>query len=98
MEPSLKTTRQEMLRLLKEEGPVSAHDLSKRLGISEKEVYVHLPHVSKSASAQKLKLRVIPPQCLNCGYPFRDRTRFTPAGRCPRCKGTHLKMPAYEVI
>jgi hypothetical protein len=29
---------------------------------------------------------------------FKDRTRFTKPGRCPRCKGGHLEQPRYEII
>ena len=67
------------------------------LSIREKEVYDHLEHISRSASAKGLKLIVTPFQCLNCGFLFKDRQRFTRPGRCPQCKGGHIRMATYRV-
>ena len=76
---------------------MSAIEISQALSIREKEVYEHLPHVGRSVAAQGKNLIIIPSRCLDCEYVFRDRKRFTRPGRCPRCKGTHLQSPAYEI-
>jgi predicted Zn-ribbon and HTH transcriptional regulator len=94
---SKETIRQQMMSLLSER-QMNAIELSQELGIREKEVYEHLPHVARSIAAQGRRLAIRPSQCLTCTYVFEDRKRFTRPGRCPRCKGTHLQMPAYEII
>lgn len=92
----MKTIRQQIMDCLSE-GAMSAIEISQDLGIREKEVYEHLPHIARSVVAQGKKLVILPSQCLNCGYVFEDRNRFTPPSRCPRCKGTHLQRPTYEI-
>jgi predicted Zn-ribbon and HTH transcriptional regulator len=86
-----------MLVLL-QEGDRTAREISQALGIREKAVYEHLPHVARSAEARKQKLIVLPFQCLVCGYVFKERRRFTKPGRCPRCKNSHLETPTYRLV
>jgi len=95
-EEQVKTIRQQMIALLSE-GEIDAKGISQELGIREKEVYEHLPHVSRSTAAQGKRLIIIPARCLGCGYVFKNRTRFTSPGRCPSCKGTHLQAPMYRI-
>ena len=91
-----RTARQEIMdRLL--ERPYSARELSQELGLSEREICSHLPHVAQSAAAKGARLRVLPFSCLSCGYVFRDRKRFTPPGRCPRCRSTHVEAPTFRI-
>ena len=101
MSPELKahqqTIRQQMIALLSE-GQMSARELSQAIGIREKVVYEHLTHMARSVASQRKKLIVLPFRCLNCGYVFKERKRFTPAGRCPHCKKTHLERPTYQVV
>ena len=79
------------------EKQMSARELSQILGVQEKEVYRHLPHVEHSVTRQGKKLIVQPFQCLSCWYVFENRKRFTPPGRCPRCKRTYLEKPTYRI-
>ena len=90
------TIRQRMMSRLSEE-EMSALDLSRAMGIREKEVYEHLPHVSRSAKTLKKKLAVRPAKCQECGYGFKDRTRFTPPSRCPHCKSEWIDVPLYRI-
>jgi len=92
----MKTHRQEIIRLL-EQGSLSARDLSRALSIREKEVYDHLQHVRRSMAGQGRKLVVRPFACLNCGYVFKERQRFTRPGRCPQCRETYLEEPLYAL-
>jgi predicted Zn-ribbon and HTH transcriptional regulator len=85
-----------MIALLSEE-EMGARDISQSLGIREKEVYAHLPHISRSVAARGKRLVILPARCLGCGFVFEDRRRFTRPGRCPRCKGTHLQIPMYRI-
>lgn len=90
------TIRKRMIELLSE-SPMDGRELSGRLGIREKEVYRHLEHVRRSVAREGRKLAVTPAQCLACGYAFKDRSRLTPPGRCPRCRHTRLSYPVYGI-
>jgi predicted Zn-ribbon and HTH transcriptional regulator len=95
--PAVKTIRQQIIMLLND-AEMTALELSQSLRIQEKEVYDHLPHVYRSAVAQGRRLQIRPSECLKCGFVFKDRNRFTPPGRCPRCKGTYLQKPAFKIF
>jgi predicted Zn-ribbon and HTH transcriptional regulator len=92
----VQTIRQEMIELLSEE-EMNARELSQALGIQEKEVYEHLPHIARSVAAQGKKLIVRPFRCLVCGYVFKDRKRFTRPGRCPQCKEGHIQRASWRI-
>lgn len=93
----MKTVRQFIIDLLKED-TYSAGDLSREIGVKEKEIYEHLIHISKSVVPKGNKLVIYPSECLKCGYIFKDRSRFTPPGRCPRCKESHITLPTYRIL
>lgn len=92
-----KTIRQQIFSHLSD-AERTARDLSKMVGISEKDVTVHLRHIEKTAAAQGKTLVIRPFECLSCGYLFKDRKRFTRPGRCPKCKGTHVESPIFRII
>jgi transcriptional regulator len=92
----METIRQQMIALLSDK-EMDARELSQTMGIREKEVYDHLPHIARSVGAQKKKLTIQPVKCLACGYVLKDRKRFTRPGRCPRCKKSHLDQPKYRI-
>lgn len=92
----METIRQQIIVLLSDK-EMDARELSQAVGIREKEVYEHLPHIDRSAAAQKKKLVIRPVRCLGCGYIFKNRKRFTRPGRCPRCKKSHLEGPKYRI-
>jgi predicted Zn-ribbon and HTH transcriptional regulator len=92
----MKTLRQEIIRLL-EDSELGTRDLSRMLGIREKEVILHLPHVAKSINAQGRRLQVSASVCRQCGYVFKDRRRFSRPGRCPRCKSTYIEAPYFKI-
>ena len=75
----------------------TARELSKMVGISEKEVTAHLSHIGKTAASQGKALIIRPFECLSCGYLFKDRKRFTRPGRCPKCRGTHIESPVFRI-
>ncbi len=92
----MSTIRQEILSLLSE-SEYGARDISKIIRISEKEVYTHLEHISRSLKSQKMKLKITPAVCLTCGFVFEARNRFSSPGRCPKCKGEHIQDPKYFI-
>ena len=90
------THRQEIEACLRE-GPCTAKDLSKRVGISERDVPDHLTHLEKSLKARGERLVVTPPRCLTCDFTFTKRHRFTRPGRCPSCGARRITLPRFEV-
>ena len=92
----MKTIRQQLVDILNER-EITAIDLSGDVGIGEKEVYEHLPHISRSVASQGKTLDIEPARCLKCGYVFEGRKRFTRPGRCPQCRETHIRRPTFRV-
>jgi predicted Zn-ribbon and HTH transcriptional regulator len=92
----MQTIRQEIIDLLSQY-EMDARELSQELGIREKEVYDHLVHVGRSVKAGKKKLIIHPSRCLQCGFVFEDRKRFTRPGRCPKCRRSRLLSPRYHI-
>jgi predicted Zn-ribbon and HTH transcriptional regulator len=94
--PRHTTIRQALVEALHRE-QLSAHELTRRVGIPEKAVADHLAHLIRSLPAHGERLVVTPPACLACGYTFPDRARLTRPSRCPRCRGTHLAEPRFGI-
>lgn len=84
------TIRQEIVRLIGE-GDLEVGDLSKAVGKSEKELYDHLEHLFRAKA-----LLIVPAECLHCGYLFSKREKVKKPGKCPQCKGTHIKQPMFR--
>ena len=76
------TIRQKIFLLLNDK-EMTAREISQAIGIREREVYEHLPHIALSAMAQKRKLVVLPFRCMSCGYVFEERKRFHPTKPLP---------------
>ncbi|MCX7991488.1 MAG: ArsR family transcriptional regulator [Proteobacteria bacterium] len=85
------TLRQEIIKILKT-GKHSAKDLSKILGISEKEIYYHLESVEKSE-----KLNIEPSRCKTCGFIFKKRERLKKPSKCPICKKQFITDPLFFI-
>ena len=92
----METLRRRMIARLRET-EATAMDLSRSLGIPEKEVYGHLAHISRTVSRQGEHLSILPARCLGCGYVFEDRKRYTRPGHCPLCRGTRIERPAFRI-
>ena len=92
-----KTIRQQIIDELKEY-EMTARDLSQAVRIPEKEVVLHLSHISKTVAAQGNRLVIQPFRCQSCGYTFKERKRFSRPGRCPRCKDTHVESPVFRIM
>jgi predicted Zn-ribbon and HTH transcriptional regulator len=92
----MQTIRQQIIKLLTEE-QMDARDLSREVGIKEKEVYDHLNHIARSLAAKGRRLNIRPCECLKCGFVFKDRKRFTRPGRCPRCRDSHIINPSFKI-
>ena len=90
------TLRQRIARLLKSNS-LDAWQLAESMGIHEKELLAHLPHVARSASGRGEKFRVRPAVCLDCGFEFKERRRLDPPGKCPKCKQERIQGPWYHI-
>ena len=90
----MQTIRQKIIELLSLQ-EMDARQLSAQIGIREKEVAEHLSYIARSLKARGEKLTIRPAECLQCGYVFKKRRRFTRPSRCPRCKKSHLQSPAF---
>jgi predicted Zn-ribbon and HTH transcriptional regulator len=97
MPDGMETIRKQMIELLSD-NPLTARELSQALGIPEKEVFEHLPFVTRTATAHGRKLEALPFSCRACGYVFRERKRLDRPGRCPACKSGHVEEPRYRII
>lgn len=91
------TVRQQIIESLSRD-ELNAIDISQAVSVREKEVYEHLAHISRSLKARGQTLQINPYYCLDCGYLFQDRHRFSRPGRCPECKGGHIRMATYRII
>ena len=90
------TIRQQIIAALSREA-LAARDLSRMLGIREKEVFEHLPHIKRSLSADGRRLVMTPAECLSCGHVFVKRDRLNKPGRCHRCKSERISEPLFEM-
>ena len=90
------TIRQQLATLLRA-GEWDVRGLSQALGIAERDVIAHLPHVQRSLAGSGARLVIQAAYCRSCGFVFKGRERFTRPGRCPRCRRTHIAPPAFRV-
>jgi predicted Zn-ribbon and HTH transcriptional regulator len=90
------TLRRKILSLLSDR-PLTARQISARVGIPEKEVVAHLPHVKKTVGNLGENLAITPAECNGCGYVFRKRERTTRPGRCPVCRSESISEPLFAV-
>jgi predicted Zn-ribbon and HTH transcriptional regulator len=79
------------------DGPLTARDLSQRVGIPERDVAGHLRHLERSLKHKGETLIVDAPACLACGFAFIHRQRHTKPGQCPQCRGRRISLPRFRV-
>jgi predicted Zn-ribbon and HTH transcriptional regulator len=91
-----RTLRQSILDCLKE-GPVTARDLSAMVQIREKDVVPHLEHLEKSLRHSRQRLLIEPAECLQCGFRFEERRRFSKPSSCPRCRCQRIDPPVFRL-
>ncbi|PLX49758.1 MAG: transcriptional regulator [Desulfobulbaceae bacterium] len=88
--------RQQIMDLLGQE-EMNSLQISQAVGVAEKDVASHLEHISRTLARTARTLSIEPPACLGCGYIFKERKRLQRPGRCPRCKGSHIRMATYRI-
>jgi len=80
-----------------EEGPLSAREISGKVGISEKEVAGHLEHIRHTLHKTGRRLVVQPAECVKCGFIFEKRERLTRPSRCPVCRSESVHAPLFSL-
>ena len=93
--PRSATIRESLLEVLREE-PCTARDLSRRVGIPERDVKGHLEHLERSLRRRSETLVVEPARCLACDF-TPTRHPYSRPARCPRCRGRRLTLPRFHV-
>lgn len=79
-----KTRRQHIVDLLRQKR-WSVHDLAKEFEVKVSIILDDLEHIRRSASS-RYKMLIFPAECNDCGFKFKERSKFTTPSRCPRCK------------
>jgi predicted Zn-ribbon and HTH transcriptional regulator len=79
------------------EAPLTARELSERLGVAEREIGPHVEHLGRSLRARREQLVLDPPHCLGCGFVFAQRARPSKPGRCPACRATRIAPPRFSI-
>ena len=88
------TLRKKLAEILEQES-LDLQEISKFLGIKEKEVLDHLQHIAKSARPKRLVVE--PAYCKQCGFSFKKRTHLNTPGRCPVCKSEQIPAPRFQI-
>ncbi|MBM4127227.1 MAG: transcriptional regulator [Nitrospira sp.] len=97
MLPPERTVRQRMIDLLASTR-LSSHQLAQMLGIPERQVEEHLPHIVKTVARDRSRRFVLDPSaCSDCGFLFRDRAKLTRPSRCPTCRSEAITAPRYGI-
>jgi len=91
------TIRQEIISHL-ENGPQTVRDISKSVGIMEKDVYHHLTFIEKTVRRQKKRIHVEPYYCLDCGFQFKNRKTFKKPSKCPGCKDGRIAPAVLSIV
>jgi len=79
-------------------GPVTTRDLSQVVGIPEHDVAGHLEHIERSLKHKGETLAIEPPTCLDCGFAFTQRHRYTRPGSCPKCRSRRISLPRFRIV
>jgi hypothetical protein len=80
------------------ESTLTIAQLSRRVGLSEREIPDHLEHLEKSVRAEGAKLELLPARCVACDYEFTGRTRAKKPSRCPECSSERIDPPAFRIV
>ena len=90
------TARHEILLALGQR-VLSAGEISRKVRISEREVYGHLEHIRKTVSKIGKHLIITPAECRKCGFTFTKRERLRKPGRCPLCRGESIQEALFSI-
>lgn len=89
-----KTLRQKLTELLSSQ-EMSVSQLARNLEVKFSEIDLALQHVEKSIRPKKIM--ITPARCKECGFVFRERKKFAPPSRCPKCKSKWLTEATFRI-
>lgn len=94
-----KLTRRQEIALLIQERPLGFEELRLKLRCAVRTLEDDLRHLERSTRRAGRRLRVCPPECLDCGFEFRGRERrhFHTPSRCPVCRSEHILDPTFHL-
>lgn len=92
-----RTLPQALREALRGPDPKGLDELSRELGVSEKELPDALDKLRRSLQHAGERLVQAPPRCLACGFEFESRTRAKRPSRCPRCSSERLTKPRFRI-
>jgi len=91
------TIRQRITEALKG-NMLTAKDISRAVGISEKDVSEHLSHIARSVTNKGDEAFVTEPsRCLECGFVFRKRERLKTPSKCPVCRSEEITETRFGI-
>lgn len=96
-QPTPLTARQRIMQVLV--GTRASVDaIAGQVGLSERQVEEHLPHIAHSLSRDPERRLVMEPAvCRSCGFEFRNRGRVSCPSRCPKCRNESIVPPRYGI-
>lgn len=89
------TIRREIIDLMALR-PVTIRDISRAVGISEKDAAAHLEHALKSAGREYV-VEIDPAYCRQCGFIFSHRKKTKKPSRCPECREGSVESAVYSI-
>ena len=97
------TRREKIINLLMQvREPLTVKAIGNLLGIPPREhymLYEDLHHIAKTIRKRfkGKNLFMVPPQCSECGFVFKDMKRLRKPSRCPRCKSERILPPRFII-
>lgn len=95
--PEKNETVRQALREVLRDGPLTAHELSTRAGVKERDIVGHLEHLERTAKARGDAFVMEPARCASCSFVFEGRLRLGRPGKCPACRSTHVVPPRFSM-
>ena len=77
---------------------LTAHEISQRASVQERDIPEHLRHLDLSLVHGGEQLRTCAPHCIECGFEFTKRERHGRPSRCPRCKSERISPPSFKIV
>ena len=94
---STSTIRERIAEALRA-APLTAHEISARASVRERDIAEHLRHMEYSLSHRGERLKVSAAHCIRCGFEFTERERHSRPSRCPSCKGERISPPRFQIV
>ncbi len=93
---STSTVRERIAQALRGSS-LTAHEISLRASVQEREVAEHLRHLERSLAHTGEQLQTSAPHCIKCGFAFTQRERHSRPSRCPQCKSERISPPSFQI-